>query len=112
MNTLKMKIIYNNLIPFKGFKCINLFGILFVRNGFVMKDKDLNHESIHTAQMKELWYVGFYLLYFIEFLIKLILNFNFHKAYRDISFEKEAYQNEDNLDYLLTRRDYEWKNLW
>ena len=26
-----MKIIYNNIIPFKGFKAMNLFGVLFVR---------------------------------------------------------------------------------
>ena len=26
-----MKIIRNNIIPFKGYKAINLFGILFVR---------------------------------------------------------------------------------
>jgi len=28
-----MKIIYNNIIPFKGYKGINLFGVLFVRKG-------------------------------------------------------------------------------
>ena len=27
----EMKIIYNNVIPFKGFTAINLFGILFAR---------------------------------------------------------------------------------
>lgn len=107
-----MKIVYNDFIPFKGFKCINFFGVLFVRNNTVMSDEDLNHEVIHTTQMKELWYIGFYLLYVIEFFIKLILNFNFKKAYRDISFEKEAYQNEHNLDYLLTREHYEWKKYW
>lgn len=44
-----MKLIYNNIIPFKGFKAINLFGLCFVRNGMKMSDKDINHESIHTA---------------------------------------------------------------
>jgi len=42
-----MKIIYNKIIPFQGFKCINLFGILFVRSK-LLKDKDINHEAIHS----------------------------------------------------------------
>lgn len=112
MNTVKMKIVYNDFLPFKGYKCINLFGILFVRNGTVMSDEVLNHEAIHTAQMKELWYIGFYLLYVFEFLIKLILIRNWHKAYRDISFEQEAFKNENDMDYLLNRKPYEWKKYW
>lgn len=44
-----MKLIYNNIIPFKGFKAINLFGLCFVRKGMKMSEKDINHESIHTA---------------------------------------------------------------
>lgn len=47
-----MTIVYNKVIPFKGFKCVNLFGVLFVREGCVMSDTDYNHEAIHTAQMK------------------------------------------------------------
>ena len=34
-----MKVIYNNIIPFKGFKCINLFGVLFVRKGCFMNER-------------------------------------------------------------------------
>ena len=52
-----MKVIYNDLIPFKGFKAINLFGILFVKNGSTISDVDLNHESIHIKQMKEMLYI-------------------------------------------------------
>jgi hypothetical protein len=44
-----MKIIRNNIIPFKGFKAINLFGILFVRGNAELSDEVINHESIHTA---------------------------------------------------------------
>ena len=51
-----MKVIYNRIIPFKGFKAINIFGVLFVRKGCSMREKDFNHESIHTVQMKEMLY--------------------------------------------------------
>lgn len=99
-----MKIIYNTLIPFKGFKAINLFGLLFVRKGKVMREKDLNHERIHTEQMKELLYVFFYLWYVIEWLCKL----PFGSAYKSISFEQEVYDNDDNLNYLSCRKRYSW----
>lgn len=98
-----MKIIYNNIIPFKGFKAINLFGLLFVRKGSKMSEADINHEKIHTAQMKELLYIPFYLLYVGEWLIKLVTEEN---AYRSISFEKEAYDNENDLTYLKRRKHY------
>lgn len=98
-----MKIIENSLIPFKGFLAINIFGVIFIRKGGVLNEVVLNHEQIHTAQMKELGYVGFYILYLIEWIIRLFFNQN---AYKSISFEKEAYENERNLDYLSNRRHY------
>jgi len=56
-----MKVIYNNIIPFDGFASINLFGIIFVRNGVVVSDRLLNHERIHTRQMIEMLFLFFYL---------------------------------------------------
>lgn len=100
-----MKVIYNNIIPFKGFKCINLFGVLFVRKGCFMSDKDFNHEAIHSAQMKEMLYVGFYLWYFIEWIIRLCCKGN---AYKSLGFEKEAYAHDDDLTYLTTRVRFAW----
>lgn len=41
-----MKVIYNKIIPFKGYKCINLFGVLFVRKGCTMRESDYNHEAL------------------------------------------------------------------
>lgn len=54
-----MKIIRNNFIPVKGFKAINLFGVLFVRGNAVISEKTLRHEHIHTMQMREMLYVPF-----------------------------------------------------
>lgn len=100
-----MKIIYNNIIPFPGYKAINLFGLLFVRKNAIMSEEDINHESIHTAQMKEMLYIFFYIWYIIEWVIRLFKKGN---AYRNISFEQEAYSNEDNLEYLKDRKHYAW----
>ena len=64
-----MKVIYNGLIPFRGFTAINLFGRVFARKEFEpVSDRILRHEAIHTAQMRETGYVGFYLLYLAEWL--------------------------------------------
>ena len=117
-----MKIIYNKVIPFKGFKAINLFGFLFARKPLL--EIDINHETIHTEQMKDFacflplclqQYIGgiiFYIIYFFEWLWRVLFTKDrfSHKAYRNISFEQEAYKNETNLFYLDTRNHFEqWK---
>lgn len=99
-----MKIIRNKYIPFPGYKCINLFGILFVKNNAKIDEVTINHERIHTAQMKELLYIPFYLFYVIEWLIRLIQFRNGYMAYRNISFEREAYQNQEDMHYLKSRK--------
>jgi hypothetical protein len=63
----------------------------------------LNHESIHLRQQAELLILPFYIWYITEYLIRLCLYQNHHKAYRSISFEKEAYSNEKEMDYLKNR---------
>lgn len=70
-----------------------------------MNEKDINHELIHTEQMKEMIYVFFYLWYFVEWLVRL---FGKGNAYRNISFEREAYDNDDNLNYLNERKPFVW----
>lgn len=45
-----MKVIYNNIIPFKGFVAMNICGLLFARNEYKpLSDTTINHESIHTS---------------------------------------------------------------
>ncbi len=78
-----------------------------------MRDKKLkndevliNHETIHIIQQLELLVVFFYPFYLIEYAIRLIQYRDQHKAYRNISFEREAYANEHNLNYLKKRKFY------
>jgi hypothetical protein len=75
-----MKLIYNKVIPFKGFAAINLFGVLFVREElreYYEGSKPamlrlLRHEGTHTQQMQEMLYIGFFAFYFIEWLVRFI----------------------------------------
>ena len=105
-----MKIIRNNIIPFKGYKAINLFGILFVRGDAMIGSTDIRHEEIHTAQMKEMLYVLFYLWYAAEWLVRLVQYRNAHTAYRNVSFEREAYMSQGSVTYLSNREHFAWRN--
>lgn len=102
-----MKVVYNSLIPFKGFSAINLFGVVFARKEYKeLSQRTLNHESIHTAQMREMAYVFFYIWYLVEWLIKLIKYGR--KAYENISFEREAYTYQYDYTYLHRRKHWSW----
>lgn len=102
-----MKIVRTSILPFHGFSAINLLGILFVHHGVYLSNELINHERIHTAQQRELLYVFFYIIYIIEWLVRLTMRGN---AYRNISFEREAYANQRNLDYLKERPLYAWRH--
>lgn len=106
-----MKIIYNKIIPFRGYIAINICGIMFARKEYEPVGKStIQHEEIHTAQMKELWYIGFYILYLLEWIYRLI--FHTKTAYRGISFEQEAYKNQWRKNYLKYRKPYAWCGYW
>lgn len=63
----------------------------------------INHEKIHLRQQAELLVLPFFVWYFMEYLLLLIVYRNHHQAYRNISFEREAYDNETKLNYLSNR---------
>ena len=103
-------IIYNSILPVKGFTAINLFGVIFARKEYKpLPSRVLNHENIHNAQMKELLFVGFCLLYVIDWIILLFKRKNAKEAYRNIRFEKEAYANDNDLHYIKNRKKYSWR---
>ena len=103
-----MLIIRNRFLPFPHFNAINLLGILFVHRGVRLTPEMLNHERIHTAQMLEMAILGFYVWYLVEWFIRLFRKGN---AYRQLSFEREAYRYQNDLNYLKYRRHYAWLNL-
>ena len=64
----------------------------------------MNHERIHTEQWKELLWIGFLLWYVVEWIIRLFAFKGGHHAYKNISFEREAYANQGDAGYLNGRR--------
>jgi len=63
----------------------------------------MNHERIHLRQQLELLILPFYVWYFVEYLFRLVQFKDRKMAYRNISFEREAYENEKDLGYLKGR---------
>lgn len=105
-----MHIIYNNHFPPSDFHGINLFGTVFVQRRWGrFMPHEVNHELIHSYQQWELTYPLFYLWYGIEYLVRLFQHrFNADKAYRSISFEREAFAHERDLQYHHHRRLFAW----
>jgi len=89
----------------QSFSAVTIYPFIFVRHDKCKADFVLiNHEKIHIQQQKELLWIGFFIWYLLEYLFKLLYYRNRYEAYRNISFEKEAYANEYNLDYLSQRK--------
>lgn len=103
-----MKVIRNSILPIgTRYGAINLFGVLFAKYSMPLTPEVMNHERIHTAQMRELLFIPFYIIYVFEWLWRLIENRgDTHAAYHAISFEREAYRHASNPGYLTQRRPY------
>ena len=124
-----MKIIKNKYIPFGKFDAMNILGFLFVKENTKLTKKLINHEAIHTSQQYEImvtsalvalilsniysswWYLLLVivmpiLIYLLAWIIEVILP-PYNSAYKDSMFEREAYLNQGNLEYLITRPVWE-----
>lgn len=127
-----MKIIKNKWFPFRGYKAINLFGLVFTKSE--LSDVDKNHEAIHTRQIIECFILGlvimiiligltslgwiwilssipfYYIWYAIEYIIVYIKNLDDtqNDRYHEVSFEEEAYNYDNNLAYLHFRKPFSW----
>lgn len=112
-----MKLYENSKIPvFLSYFCpidifaITIFEYIFCRGK--INNEILNHEKIHVMQWRELYYVGFMFLYVYYYFYNAIIKMEgfSRTAYLNIPFEKEAFQNMNNLNYLATRKKFAWKN--
>lgn len=123
-----MRIIYNKILPFKGFGLINFLGLVFSRvpeNEVSLVVKQ--HEQIHTEQQEELLAVGAilslvfcnifaswwyllgvivipFLVYFLSFLVEVCIP-PYHNA-------KIEYDEEDNWVDKLVKIVQAIKKVW
>jgi len=106
---MKIKTMTNFLKFFLGKRIIGItlcpFGVYIIEK-YITDIYVINHESIHWKQQVEMLVIPFYIFYILEFFIKLFIYGG--DAYRNLSFEREAYENDHNLEYLKNRRHYTW----
>lgn len=92
---------------YKNYVGLSLWPFIILKHNALKRDTVLiNHEKIHLKQQQELLIVFFYMLYISEWLLRTLLYRDSYRAYRNISFEREAYANERNLDYPDDRKAF------
>ncbi len=92
---------------YKNYVGLSLWPFIILKNGDLKDDIVLiNHERIHLKQQQELLIVFFYILYISEWLLRTLYYLDSYKGYQNISFEREAYANENNLDYPDDRKAF------
>lgn len=100
-----MILIISSKLLRKNFNGISLWPFVILKHHELKNDVVfLNHERIHLRQQVELLVLFFYLWYGIEFLLRLAKYRNKSQAYRNISFEREAYHYDQDFDYLKRRK--------
>lgn len=99
-------VVVNKRLLGKNINGMTIAPFIILRDESIKNDKRImNHERIHIKQQVEMLWLPFFIWYGLEFLIKKL---KFKNAYRNISFEREAYDNDDNLNYLNNRPWYSW----
>ncbi|WP_233138138.1 hypothetical protein [Mucilaginibacter sp. MD40] len=95
------------VFPYMRVAGMALFPFILVKNAAFKADAILiNHERIHLRQQAELLILPFYILYLLNYVINMLRYRAHYPAYRNIVFEKEAYDHEADMNYLATRKWY------
>lgn len=92
---------------------ITLFPFILLKKKEFKNNKILiNHERIHLRQQLELLIIFFYIWYLVEYIFWWIKLKNKYLAYKQISFEKEAYSQESDFNYLKNRKLWNFLNYF
>lgn len=130
----KIWLVFNKIIPFKGYNAITFYPWVFVRkDASKWTLTDTRHETTHLWQQEEILMLGycatailailgvvswwwllavpfyFYVGYVLEWLIRIpICGFDTKLAYYNISTEQEAYLHQDDVTYNNNRKPMNW----
>lgn len=109
-NFVAMIIVCQKLLKNTKINGITLFPFILLRKQEDLENEILiNHEKIHLRQQLELLVIFFYLWYVIEYYYWFFRLKNSFLAYKTISFEREAYAQERDLNYLETRKIWSFR---
>lgn len=103
---------FSVVCPWLPANAMALYPFILFKELPLKENKELvNHEKIHFYQQLELLIIPFYLLYVFNYLINRLRFKNHFKSYCHICFEREAYSNDHDHDYLDHRKLYSWINF-
>jgi hypothetical protein len=91
------------LLNSEGIRGLAFFPFIFIADIDDMEAELINHERIHLRQQLELLVIPFYIWYLIAL---------YRVGYMNISFEKEAYDNEHDLTYLKKRKMFSFMRYY
>jgi len=81
--------------PLSRYEAITLpWGVYFKHSEEKTRPSTIRHEQVHLDQIATLGVFTFYFCYLCEYVRNLIRYKSHDAAYRNISFEKEAYEKE------------------
>lgn len=105
---------------FPSYHTITLGCFIFTKKS-ELSEKTKRHETIHMMQWMEVtiaalivlgllsWLISPYwmavspLVYYVWYVVEWLVRLPFGKAYRNISFEREAFANDDDVEYIVNR---------
>ncbi|PWS32569.1 hypothetical protein [Pedobacter paludis] len=89
-----------------------IFPFILLKSERLKNDKEIiNHEKIHLRQQLELLILPFYVFYVLNYLFNRLKYGEHYLAYRNIIFEKEAYDHEKDLNYLKKGNWFGWLRI-
>lgn len=98
--------------PFEGYLAMSWCGKIITRKPDKIKAIDINHERIHLEQAL---FMGSWISYYWKYLISWIkgnpCTHPASAAYYTIPFEMEAYGNQHNFDYKVTKDSWKKYNI-
>jgi hypothetical protein len=98
-------LLFSKYLFHSGFNAITIWPFIILKNKSLEKDRILiHHEKIHLKQQIEMLWLLFFIWYLVEYMVKIVKFKDPMKAYRNLSFEREAYDNEHNMYYLEKRK--------
>lgn len=97
----RVRLIFRSAIPrLFGARAITLYPFVFFEQTReeALRTRVLHHEWLHILQVRRKGFFGFYLGYVGEFFRHYRHERNWNKAYRLISYERDAYAKQDSFD--------------
>jgi len=76
-----------------------------------MDERVRTHETIHFQQQLEMLFIFQWILYGLFWLVGMIKYRDGEVAYMRNPFEQEAYENDENQFYMITRKTWAWRKF-